>query len=66
MHKDSIAKHMGKTGLTPRDPDWIRQFQLAVNTVIKSLGGNEKVLEKYGETAKSWNEVAPPEELRRK
>jgi len=57
---------MEKTGLTPRDPGWIGEFQLAVNSVIKSLGGNEKVLEKYGETAKSWNEVEPPEELRRK
>jgi hypothetical protein len=66
LHKDEIAKIMEKTGLIPKDPDWIKQFQLAVNNVIKSLGGEEEVSEKYGEMAKSWNEIAPPEEIKRK
>jgi hypothetical protein len=57
---------MAKTNLTPKDPGWIKQFQLSVNVVINSLGGDAKVAEKYGETAKLWNETEPPEEVKRK
>lgn len=66
LYKDQIANHMAKTNLTPKDPGWIKNFQLSVNAVIKSLGGDDKVAEKYGETAKSWNEVELPDELKRK
>lgn len=66
LYKEDISKQMATTGLTPKDPDWIRQFQLAVNNVIKLLGGDEKALELHGETAKTWNEVEPPEEIKRK
>jgi hypothetical protein len=37
-----------------------------VNKVIDSLGGEDKVLEKYGEMAKLWNGADPPEDLKRK
>jgi len=57
---------MAKSGLTPTDPGWLQKFQLSVNDVIKSLGGDGVVSEKYAEMAKSWNEVEPPEELKRK
>jgi hypothetical protein len=57
---------MAKTGLTPHDSGWLKQFQLSVNAVIKSLGGDDKVAQKYGETAKTWNQVEPPEEVKRK
>jgi hypothetical protein len=66
LHKDDISSQMAKTGLTPSDPGWIKQFQLSVNKVIESLGGDDKVSEKYGEMAKLWNEVEPPEDLKRK
>ena len=66
LHKEEISKLMESTSLTPRDPDWIKEFQLSVNAVIKSLGGDAKAAEKYGEMAKSWNEVELPEELRQK
>lgn len=57
---------MADSGLTPGDPSWLQQFQLTVNDVIKSLGGDDEVSEKYREVAKSWNETEPPEELKRK
>ena len=57
---------MKKTGLTPKDPGWIKHFQMAVNDVIESLGGDEKVSEKFGETAKAWNQAKLPEEIKRK
>ena len=66
LHKDEISQIMDKTGLTTQDPGWIREFQMAVNSVIKALGGSEVVSERYGQVAKSWNEAEPPEELRRK
>lgn len=53
MHKEEISKHMESTGLTPRNPRWIREFQLLDNAVIESLGGGEKAAEKYGEMVKS-------------
>ena len=64
--KDQISEHMAKTELTPKDPGWIKQYQLAVNEVINSLGGDAKVSENFGETAKSWNQTGLPEELKRK
>jgi ABC-type sulfate transport system substrate-binding protein len=66
LYKKEIAEIMAKTGLTPKDPEWIKQFQLAVNAVIKTLGGDAKVSEQYADTAKSWNEIEPPEEIKRK
>jgi hypothetical protein len=66
LYKEDISKQMAKTGLVPKDPEWIKQFQLAVNTVIKTLGGDDKAAELYANTAKEWNEVEPPEEIKRK
>lgn len=66
LYKEDIVSHMAKTGLTPKDPGWIKEFQLSVNAVVEWLGGDDVVMEKYGDMAKLWNEVAPPEELRRK
>lgn len=66
LYKEEIAKHMAKTGLAPKDPDWIGHFQGAINAVIKSLGGDAKAVELYAETAKTWNQVEPPEEIKRK
>jgi len=34
--------------------------------VIKSEGGEDAVMERYGEIAKIWNEVEPPEDLKTK
>lgn len=64
LFKEKIAEQMGKTGLTPSDPDWIRQFQLSVNTVIKSLGAEKDVLKKYGAMAADWNKADLPDELK--
>jgi len=66
VFKDTIAEKMKNTGLTHTDKGWIREYQMAVNSVIQSLGGEEKVVSEYGEMAKSWNEVEPPEELKRR
>ena len=66
LHKEEVAEHMANSGLTPNDQGWLQKFQWSVNEVIKSLGGEDKVSKKYGEVAKSWNEVEPPEELKRK
>ena len=66
LHRDEIGKYMEESGLTPNDQGWLQKFQWSVNEVIKSLGGNDKVSEKYGEVAKSRNEAGLPEELRRK
>jgi hypothetical protein len=66
LHKEEIATLMAKSGLTPSDPGWLQKFQWSVNEVIGSLGGEDKVSEKYAEMAKSWNETEPPEELKRK
>ena len=66
IHKEEISKHMEKSGLTPRDPGWLQQFQWAVNAVIRSLGGEDEVSKKYAEIAKVWNEAGLPEEVKRK
>jgi hypothetical protein len=66
LHKEEIAALMAKTGLTHTDKAWIKNHQLSTNTVIETLGGNDKMSEKYGEVAKSWNTVEPPDELKRK
>ena len=66
LFKEDIANRMEKTGLTPKDPGWIKQFQLAVNEVIESLGGDDQVSEKFGEKAKEWNKAQLPEEIKRK
>ena len=65
-HKQEISKLMKKTGLTPKDSSWLQKFQLSVNEVIRSLGGDAKILDEYTKIAKSWNETSPPEELQRK
>lgn len=57
---------MEESGLKASDKGWLQKFQWAVNEVIDSLGGEEVVVEKYGEIAKAWNEAEPPEELKRK
>ena len=57
---------MDKSGLTPKDPGWLQQFQWSVNAVIRSLGGEEEVSKKYAEIAKVWNEAGLPEEVKRK
>lgn len=57
---------MANSGLTPSDPSWLQQFQWAVNDVIKSLGGDDEVSERYRGVAKSWNETGPPDEMKRK
>ena len=66
VFRDQIAKEMKKSGLKSSDKAWIQRFQLAVNEVIASEGGEEAVLEKYGEVAKTWNEIEPPEDLKRR
>jgi hypothetical protein len=66
MFRDEISKQMEKTGLKSTDKGWIKEFQSAVNNVIQSEGGEAAVMEKYGDMAKSWNEVEPPEEIKRK
>lgn len=57
---------MGNTGLKSNEKEWIKRYQLAVNEIIQSLGGEDAVQEKYGEVADAWNEAEPPEELKRK
>lgn len=57
---------MKKSGLTPKDPGWIKKFQMVVNEVIESLGGDQKVSEKFGEMARTWNKAELPEEIKRK
>lgn len=64
LHKDEIARVMAGSGLTPNDSAWLQKFQWTVNSVIEGLGGEDAVSEKYGEMAKVWNEVGPPEELK--
>jgi len=66
IHKDSIAACMAKSGLTPNDPGWLGKYQETVNEVIVSLGGDDEASKQYTEVAKTWNEVEPPEELKRK
>jgi len=66
VFRDQIAKEMKKSGLKSSDKAWIKRFQLAVNEVITSEGGEEVALEKYGEVAKTWNEIEPPEDLKRR
>lgn len=66
LFRDEITKKMEKTGLKSSDKSWIQRFQWAVNEVIKSEGGEDAVLKKYGEMAKSWNEAQAAEELKRK
>ena len=65
LHKDEILANMGKTNLTHKDPDWIREYLFSVNKVIESLGRNNKVL-KYGDMAKLWNGTELPDDLKRK
>ena len=43
------TEQMAKTKCTPKDPGWIKQYQLTVNEIINSLGGDAKVSEKFGE-----------------
>ena len=57
---------MGNTGLKSNEKEWIKRYQLAVNEIIQSLGGEDAVQEKYGKVADAWNEAEPPEELKRK
>ena len=66
VFKDEIAETMERTGLKSTDRGWIKKFQGAVNEVIDSIGGDDAAQEKYGEMAKTWNEIEPPEELKRK
>jgi hypothetical protein len=66
LFRDDISKQMGESGLKPSDKDWLQKYQWVVNEVINLEGGEDVVSEKYGEIAKSWNEVEPPEELQRK
>ena len=66
LFRDDIASRMKNTSLTPKHPGWIKAFQLCVTEVIASLGGDEVVAEKYGEMAKAWNEVEPPQEVQKK
>lgn len=66
MFKDEIAEHMKKTGLKSSDNAWLQKYQWAVNKVIESEGGEDAIMEKYGEMAKAWNEAKPPEELKRR
>jgi len=66
VFRDQIAKEMKKSGLKSSDKAWIQRFQLAINEVITSEGGEEVALEKYGEMAKTWNETEPPEDLKRR
>ena len=66
LYKEDISARASKSGLIPRDPGWIKQYQLSVNEVIEKLGGEDQMAEKYGEVAKTWNVAALPEELKRK
>ena len=66
LHRDEIAQHMEQSGLVPSDKNWLREYQLAVNEVIKGLGGDDKASELYAEKAKAWNSSELPEELQRK
>ena len=47
-------------------PGWLGKYQETVNEVIVSLGGDDEASKQYTEVAKTWNEVEPPEELKRK
>lgn len=64
LHKDEIAKIMATCGLTSQDPGWLQQYHKAVNQVIKSQGGEEKIAEMYGVMAKEWNERELPQEMK--
>ena len=66
IHKDNIAAGMATSGLTPSHPGWLGKYQETVNEVIESFGGDDKASKEYTGVAKTWNEVEPPEELKRK
>jgi hypothetical protein len=66
LFKDEISQKMKETGLRASDKGWLQQYQWAVNEVVESKCGEEDGLEKYGEMAKTWNEVGVPEELQRR
>ncbi|KAF9781504.1 hypothetical protein BJ322DRAFT_1022917 [Thelephora terrestris] len=46
--ESTLSGLMAKTKCTPKDPGWIKQYQLTVNEIINSLGGDAKVSEKFG------------------
>ena len=44
----------------------MHEYHVEVNQIWESLGDENDVLEKYGEMAKTWNDVGPPEEVKRR
>lgn len=66
LHKDEISQKLKEAGVNHSDKKWFPAYHEAVGEVWKSLGDDEEVQEKYGEMAKTWNEMGPPEEAKRK
>lgn len=66
LFKDEISQELKEGGHKSGDTDWLQVYQEEVTNVWNSLGDEKKVLEKYGEMAKTWNDVGPPEEAKRK
>ena len=63
-HKARIAAHVEtKHGLTPRDPQYLGQFQKSLTEMIERLSKTEA--KKYEDKAERWNEEGTPMELRR-
>lgn len=63
LFKDQISQEMDSS-----DPELhvVGQYQHAVTEVIRSLGGEDEVMRKYAEIATEWNEVGPPEDIKRR
>jgi len=66
LFKDDITKRLKEGGHTSSDSDWLHAYHEEVNKVWSSLDEEEGGLEKYVEMAKTWNDVGPPEEVKRK
>jgi hypothetical protein len=66
VHKEDINKILSQSSLSSQDAGWLQTYQLAVNEVIQSLGGEKAVVEEYGPMAKLWNNTAPPDHVERR
>ena len=67
LFRDEILQKLKEGGHAASDgSSWLREYHAEVNQVWESLGDEGDVQEKYGEMAKTWNDVGPPEEAKRK
>jgi hypothetical protein len=62
--RETILEHLKKKGLTPNTQGFLGKWQIEVTEMIESMDEGE--IEKYTEMATTWNEVEPPEDIKRR